>query len=35
VEIRGAAAADNPKTSAVTAFSILRAIENEAALLVI
>jgi aspartate dehydrogenase len=35
VEMRGGAAADNPKTSAVTAFSILRAIENEAALLVI
>jgi aspartate dehydrogenase len=35
VEMRGGAAADNAKTSAVTAFSVLRAIENEAALLVI
>ena len=34
-ELRGSATAENPKTSAVTAYSILRAIDNEANLLVI
>jgi aspartate dehydrogenase len=35
VELRGCATADNPKTSSVTAFSILRAIDNEANVVVI
>ena len=35
VELRGGATVENPRTSAVTAYSILRAIDNEANLLVI
>ena len=35
LECRGPQAADNPKTSAVTAFSIVHAIENQTRTLII